>query len=109
MAIPHAAPGMPVDLRGQEEVLSEAQTNALVKTAEFEVIRLMIPAGHEVCNNHRVPGPIHVQCLEGHIAFTADSDERSVRAGQWLFLPGDVPHAIRGVEDSLVLLTMIFR
>lgn len=108
MAIPHAAPGMPVDLRSQGEALSESETTALVKNDEFQAIRLVIPAGHEVCNNHRVEGPITVHCLEGQIAFAADNDERPVRAGQWLFLPGGVPHTIRGVEDSLVLLTVIF-
>jgi quercetin dioxygenase-like cupin family protein len=109
MAIPHAGPGIPTDLRRQDESLSEAQTNALVKTDSFEAIRLVIPAGHEVCNNHRVDGPITVHCLEGQIAFTADDHARSMRAGQWLFLPGGVPHTISGVEDSVVLLMLIFR
>lgn len=109
MAIPHAAAGMPVDLRRPEEKLSQAQTEALVKTNAFEAIRLVIPAGQEVCKNHRVEGPITVQCLEGRIDFTADGDERILQAGQWLFLPGGVPHTISGAEDSLVLLTVIFR
>lgn len=109
MAIPHAAPGMPVDLRRHDESLSESQTTALVKNDAFEAIRMVIPAGHEVCDNHSVEGPITVQCLEGHIAFTADGDKHSMRAGQWLFLPGGVPHTISGVEDSLVLVTIMFR
>jgi quercetin dioxygenase-like cupin family protein len=99
----------PVDLRRPEEPLSQAQTNALVKTEAFEAIRLVIPKDHEVCHNHKVDGPITVQCLEGQIAFTADGDTRSVRAGQWLFLPGGVPHTIKGVEGSLMLLTVMFR
>ena len=109
MAIPHAAPGLPVDLRRQAEKLSESQTSALVKTDAFEAIRMVIPAGHEVCSNHRVDGPITIHCLEGQIDFIADGDKRAVRAGQWLFLPGGVPHTISGVDDSLVLLTVIFR
>ena len=109
MAIPHAAPAIPVDLRRPAEPLSEAQTNALVKTEAFEAIRMVIPKGHEVCHKHKVDGPITVQCLEGQIAFTADGDTRSMRAGQWLFLPGGVPHTIKGIDDSLMLLTVIFR
>ena len=97
MAIPHAAPGIPVDLRRPDEPLSQAQTSALVKTNTFEAIRIVIPKGHEVCRNHRVDGPITVQCLEGQISFTADSDTHLVRAGHWLFLPGGVPHTIQGV------------
>jgi quercetin dioxygenase-like cupin family protein len=109
MAIPHAAPGTPIDLRRPEEKLSEAQTRALVKTEAFEAIRLVIPAGHEVCKNHRVEGPITLQCLEGRIEFSAEGDKRTMQAGQWLYLPGGVPHSICGEEDALVLLTVMFR
>lgn len=108
MAIPHASPGMPVELRPQQEPLSAAQTVALVKTNEFEALRMVIPAGHEVCRQHSVPGPITLHCLEGQIAFTADDDKHAVRAGQWLFLPGGIPHTILGVEDSMILLTIMF-
>jgi quercetin dioxygenase-like cupin family protein len=109
MAIPHAAPGIPVDLQTQTEVLSDAKTNALVKTDAFEAIRLVIPEGHEVCRNHRVEGPITVHCLRGQIALTADGQTRAVPEGHWLFLPGGVPHTIVGVENSLILLTILFR
>ena len=109
MAIPHAAPGVPVDLRPQREVWSEAKTNALVKNEAFEAIRMVIPRGHEVCHNHQVPGHLTLYCLEGQVAFSADGDTHSVRAGQWLFLPGGVRHTIAGVEDSVVLLTVMFR
>ncbi len=109
MAIPHAAPGTPEDLRRPGEDLSKATSNALVKTQEFEAIRVVIPKGHEVCHNHSVEGPLTFQCLEGQIAFTADGDTSVLRPGQWLFLPGKVPHTIAGVEDSLALLTVMFR
>ncbi len=85
------------------------QTSALVKNQEFEAIRMVIPTGHEVCHHHSVAGPLTLYCLEGQIAFTADDDTHPVRAGQWLFLPGGVPHTIVGVEDSLILLTIMFR
>lgn len=109
MAIPHAAAGMPVDLLPEGETLSKATTNALVKDESFEAIRMVVPTAHEVCHNHQVDGPITVHCLAGRIAFTTDDGTRSLRAGQWLFLPGGVPHSITGEEDSLVLLTVMFR
>jgi quercetin dioxygenase-like cupin family protein len=108
MAIPHASAGLPEDLLSGD-MPSEAQTRALVKNDSFEAIRMAIPRGHEVCRHHQVEGPITVQCLTGEIAFTSNGNTRSVRAGHWLFLPGGVPHSITAVEDSLVLLTMMFR
>jgi quercetin dioxygenase-like cupin family protein len=109
MAIPHASPGIPVDLRPKGELLAEAKSNALVKAEAFEAIRVVVPKGHEVCRDHYVDGPITVQCLEGQIAFTAEGATRLVGAGQWLYLPGGIQHTIKGVEDSLMLLTVIFR
>ncbi len=109
MAIPHASPGMPVDLPIREESQSEARTTALVKNDTFEAIRLVARKGHEVCHNHRVEGMITVHCLEGRIAFTADGDTRELAAGHWLYLTGGVPHTITALEDALVLLTVMFR
>ncbi len=109
MSIPHAAPGIPVDLRTQNEALSEAKTYALVKCEAFEAIRMVVPKNHEVCHGHEMDGPITVQCLEGTIALDVDGDQHSLKAGQWTFVPAGVPHTITGVEDSLMLLTVIFQ
>jgi quercetin dioxygenase-like cupin family protein len=109
MAIPHAYPGMPVDLRVREGTPSEARTTALVKNDTFEAIRLVAPKGHEICHDHQVEGMITVHCLKGRIAFTADGDTRELAADHWLFLPGGVPHTIAALEDALVLLTVMFR
>lgn len=109
MAIPHAAPGIPIDLQAQETTPNEARTTALVKNDTFEAIRLVAPRGQEFCREHKVEGTITVHCLKGRIAFTADGDTREMAAGHWLFLPGGVPHTITAVEDALVLLTVMFR
>lgn len=107
MAIPHAAPGMPVDLLEDGESRSEARSAALVKNDVFEAIRLVIPKGRDV-SRHQVEGPITVQCLEGRIAFSCGDRTHDLRAGHWLYLLGDEPHSLTGVEDAVVLLTIMF-
>jgi quercetin dioxygenase-like cupin family protein len=109
MAIPHAYPGMPVDLRAGEETPSETRTTALVKNDTFEAIRLVARKGHEICHNHQVEGMITLHCLEGRIAFTAAGDTRELATGHWLFQTRGVPHTITALEDALVLLTVMFR
>jgi quercetin dioxygenase-like cupin family protein len=99
---------MPVDLQPAEESLSEARTTALVKNNTFEAIRLVLPRGSEVCHDHRVEGAITVQCLQGRAALTVGDATHDLRAGHWLYLLGNDPHTLRGIEDSLVLLTIIF-
>src|SRR5690554_2750896 len=108
MAIPHASPGMAADLKIQGEELSQAKTFALMKNEAFQAIRMAVPRDFEACHNHQLSGPITLQCIEGEIALTADGDTRLLRAGQWTFLNGGVPHTIKGIEDSLLLLTVIF-
>lgn len=107
MAIPHAFPGIPVNLRPEDESLSQVRSTALVKENKFEAIRLVIPKGKEI-PSHKVDGPITVQCLEGLVAFTTDGETRELRAGHWLYLRGGEDHALVAHEDSLVLLTIMF-
>lgn len=107
MAIPHAYPGMPVDLRPVEESLSEAGSVALVKEEGFEVIRMVIPRGKAI-PRHQVEGAITVHCLDGRIAFTTRDQTHDMKAGHWLFLLGNEPHSLVGIEDASVLLTIMF-
>jgi quercetin dioxygenase-like cupin family protein len=107
MAIPHAFPGMPVDLRPVGESLCEAKSAALVKNETFEAIRMVIPKGHEM-SRHQVEGAITIYCLGGRVAFTAGGNTHDLKAGHWLFLLGNEPHSLVGVEDASVLLTIVF-
>lgn len=109
MSIPHAFPGMAAELQLPDELLSEADTFVLVKNDAFEAIRMAVRKDYEVCHDHHVPGAITIQCLTGRIALTSGGDTNSLKTNQWSFLPGGVPHTIKGVEDSLVLLTVMFR
>lgn len=109
MAIPHAGPGLPVDLQPESEALSEAKTRALIKDDAFEVIRMVLPSESEVCHEHHLKGPITVQCLKGQITLAIGGDKHALKMGQWTFVPAGAPHTITGIQDSLVLLTLILR
>jgi quercetin dioxygenase-like cupin family protein len=84
------------------------RTSALGKNNWLEAIRLVLPKGHEVCHDQHVEGPITVYCVKGRAALTTGGATHDLRAGQWVYLLGRDPHALRGIEDSLVLLTVIF-
>ena len=45
MALKHAEPGEVVDLRPLGDRLAAAKTTAIVRTASFEAMRLVVPAG----------------------------------------------------------------
>ena len=108
MAITHAAPGQIVDVQALGDQLGEARTVALFKTADLEVIRLVMPAGKNM-PSHAVKGEITIHCLEGEIDLTADGKTRCMKAGQLVWLEGNVAHALTAQQDSSLLLTIVLR
>jgi quercetin dioxygenase-like cupin family protein len=108
MATHHASPAEIVDLDTWANDIPNEQTKAIVKTEEMELARLVIPAGKEI-PTHKVSGPIIVHCLDGKIEFTAMGTTQVLISGQLLHLLPDEPHSLKAVEDSVVLLTIIFK
>jgi len=106
MAIPHANPGDVIDVRPLGAELSSTKTHALVKTDKLEVIRLVMAAGKEIAE-HKAPGEISVQCLEGKIAFTTMGKTVELAAGQMLYLNAGEPHSVKCIQDASFLLTIL--
>jgi quercetin dioxygenase-like cupin family protein len=94
-----------VDVRPLGAGFSEARTTTLVKTNQFELIRLVVPAD-KVISEHQVAGEITVQCVEGRVEFTSNGVTRSLSAGQLVFLEGASKHSLRALDNSSLLLTI---
>ena len=105
MAIHHASSGEVIDIRPLGSQFAQSVTSTLVKSDQMEVIRLMLPAGKEI-PPHKVAGPITVQCLEGRVEFQTHGKWQSLEPGQLLYLEGGQLHAVKGVEDASVLVTI---
>jgi quercetin dioxygenase-like cupin family protein len=107
MARNHIKSGEIADLRPLGSKLATAKTTALVKEARFEAIRLIVRAGAEIAP-HRVAGDIMLHCLEGRVEVSRTRSSLMLRAGEWLYLTGGEIHGLKGVEDSSLLLTILF-
>jgi quercetin dioxygenase-like cupin family protein len=105
MAIPHLKSGEQAEL-ALGKGLPGAQTTTLLKTDAMEVIRLVLPAGKEIAE-HKAPGEITVQCLEGKVLFTAHGEPRELAAGKFLYLSTAEPHALKAQENSSLLVTIL--
>ncbi len=105
MAIAHAQNGEVIDVRPLADTLATSKTTTLIKTPHVEVIRMVLSAG-KVISEHKAPGDIIVQCLEGDITFTTKGEQKSLRAGDMLYLAAGEPHALQAAEDSSFLLTI---
>ena len=108
MAIPHANPGQPIDIRPLGSSLSEVVTHALFKSGELEVIRLILPAGKSL-PRHQVPGEMTLQCVEGKLEVTVGDRPHVLQAGHLMYLPGGVSHSVLGLEDASGLITIALK
>jgi quercetin dioxygenase-like cupin family protein len=108
MAIPHAKSGEVIDIRPLGSALAKSKTSTLVKSKALEIIRLVIPSGKDI-PEHRAPGEITVQCLEGRVTFATGSMRHELAAGQMLYLSSAEPHSLHGLEDASVLVTILLR
>lgn len=106
MAMSHALSGEIVDVRPLGAALRQAVTTTLIKTGQVEVIRLVVPEGKEI-PHHKVAGEIVVQCLEGMVTLHVEGQSQALSAGHLMYLRGDEMHAVRGVEDASLLVTIL--
>jgi quercetin dioxygenase-like cupin family protein len=77
----------------------------LLRDAGIRTLLLHLRAGEEM-PEHKVKGPIRVQCLKGSVLFRTATDEADATAGSLLTLPAEVPHSLIARADSLVLVTV---
>ena len=106
MAIHHADSAEIVDVSPLGDALASARTTTLYKSQKLELFRMVLLAGKQM-PEHSVVGEVTVQCLEGRIEFSTGSTHQDMTAGQLICLAGGVPHALRAIEDSSVLVSLL--
>jgi quercetin dioxygenase-like cupin family protein len=104
MALHHVAAGEKVRLSSVAS--AEAESAALVKNDAFEAVQLVLRSGDTIAA-HSVPGFATILCVEGSVRLDA---ERPVNldAGEWVFLDRGERHSVSALEDSSLLVTILF-
>lgn len=105
MALAHATSGDIIDIRPLGEALHEHVTTAFFKSAQLELVRLVLPSG-KAMREHKVAGEITVLCIEGLIDFSTPTVSRRLAPGQLIHLAAGEPHSLLAVADSSALLTI---
>jgi quercetin dioxygenase-like cupin family protein len=108
MSIRHAASGELVDVRPLWPDLSRTSSSTLVRAAHLKVFRLVLPAG-KAAPDHEVDGSLTIQCLEGAAELKAHGRTQVLRAGYMVCLSDSEPHAVKALEDTSLLVTILFR
>ncbi len=106
MAMHHALSGELIDIRPLGDALNTTRTVTLYKTQHLEVFRVVLLAGKEM-PEHKVVGELTVQCLEGSVEFSIGTTHDVMRSGDLKCLAGGIPHALRAIENSSLLVTLL--
>lgn len=106
MAIPHAEPGEMIGIAPLARQLVNATTTTLVKTDSLEVIRLIVPADKRIAD-HRTRGEVTIQCLEGEVGIVANGVTTVLSQNEMLYLRKNEAHAVRGIQDASLLVTIL--
>lgn len=102
----NVAPADIFDVRPLGTAIAIAKPDRLLETDRVKIIHMPLSAGKEL-KEHSAPGELIVQCVEGRIAFTARGNTVELTAGQMIHLPNAQPHAVRAIDDSTFLLTIV--
>ena len=105
MAQPHAQSGQVVSVLPLGERLRDSRTGALLKARQLEVVRIVLLAG-KALKEHKAPGEITVQCLEGRIEFSTPQARHLMGPGDFIHLRSEEPHALLAVTDASLLVTL---
>lgn len=106
MALQHLPSGAKTSLHPLGAELANARTAALLKSKQLEVVRVVLQQG-KTMREHRAPGEITVQCLEGHLAFSTPDSRHELQAGDFLHLEAGVLHSLEALTDTSALVTMV--
>jgi len=106
MALLHAHPDDVVDLLAVPSPAPAPVSVSLLRTANLQLLRLVLPAGHHM-PQHRVPGELTIQCLQGRAVVGTPQGPRALSPGQLMALAGNEPHDVRASEASVLLVTLL--
>lgn len=86
--------------------IEEAKSSVLLDTESTKVVRMVLMADKTLAE-HKAPGELLIHCIEGQVEFSTLGKTIVLEPGQLLHLPNREPHAVRAIEDSAFLLTII--
>ena len=106
MSILHAQEGQAINVAPFGRELNTRRTVALFKSAQIEVIRLVLATGKSM-PQHKLAGDITIQCLEGRLHVLWNGTSTELLPGELLFLLGHMPHSVTALEDASALVTIV--
>lgn len=83
----------------------EVEIKKMLETNSTKEIRIIMPKDSTM-KEHKAPGDIVVQLLQGKIWFEVSGTRHEFSKGDMLALDAKIPHSLGGIEDSILRLTL---
>ncbi len=80
-------------------------SRTLIETPSSTVTLFAFDEG-QALSEHSAPFNALVQVTQGELEITLAGQPHSVKAGELIVMPADVPHALRALQRSTMILTM---
>lgn len=84
----------------------ERDAITLVKTSSLRIVLMVLHEGTTMAE-HSTDGTISVQVLSGSVDFIIKDSSTHLKASSLISLAGGIPHSVRAIEESVLLLTVI--
>ena len=81
-------------------------SRTLLRTPTTRVVLLGFAEGHEL-SEHTSTSQALIQVLSGRCEFSLDGKPHSLKAGDLLHMPPNLPHAVKATEKFSMLLTLL--
>jgi quercetin dioxygenase-like cupin family protein len=81
-------------------------STVILRTSHMEVMRLHVGAGKHV-PTYEAQGEIILLCVQGRVFVETLEERRELNTGQLLYLLVNEPFALRGAEESSLLITVL--
>ncbi|MEU3979310.1 cupin domain-containing protein [Streptomyces sp. NPDC026672] len=81
-------------------------SRVLYRDERVRVVGFAFAAGQEL-TEHSSALPVVIQVLRGRLDLVLGEERTTAEPGAWIRLPARLPHTVRAVEPSVMLLTML--
>jgi quercetin dioxygenase-like cupin family protein len=100
-------PGRTALLADLVRVAPAATVSRVIARASGGTVTLFAFAAGQEISEHSAPFDALVQVLDGELALTIGGQPVAVAAGEVVVMPAQVPHALRALADTRMVLTML--
>jgi len=95
------------DIAAEVEIPSDGTlSRVLYKDDAIRLVVFAFDADQEL-TEHTASRPALIQVIRGRLHLTLGDDEVTAAPGSWLRMPARLPHSVRALEPSIMLLTLL--